>query len=227
MSRGKPAVPKYGFHAGSGQAVTYIDRKPVYLGVYDSAESKRRYGELLAQIERGQSAETSTGKPPETPLCVAEVLLKFTTQQLGKYSAAERACLKGALKNAYHNRAIATQEVIDELIQLAKEMQAASRRGEELGLSDDEICFYEALAMNDSAVQAMGIDELKVIAAELVTSVRSSVTIDWTVRETTRAKIRTMIRRILKKHGYPPDLEAAATKLVLEQAEVLCADWAA
>ncbi|MDB5386694.1 MAG: box helicase, partial [Planctomycetaceae bacterium] len=127
---------------------------------------------------------------------------------------------------AYHNRAIATQEIIEELIKLAKDMQAANRRGEDLGLNDDEICFYDALAVNESAVRAMGNDELKVIAAELVTSVRQSVTIDWTVREAARAKIRVMVRRILKKHGYPPDLQEEATKLVLEQAETLCADWA-
>ena len=85
--------------------------------------------------------------------------------------------------NAYHNRAIATQEIIEELIRLAKDMRAATNRGHDLGLNDDEIAFYDALAMNESAVQAMGSDELKVIAAELVTQVRKSVTIDWTVRE--------------------------------------------
>jgi type I restriction enzyme R subunit len=133
--------------------------------------------------------------------------------------------LKKAL-NAYHNRAIASQEVIEELIRLAKEMREATRRGEDLGLNDDEIAFYDALAMNESAIQAMGIAELKVIAAELVTAVRKSVTIDWTVRESARAKIRVMVRRILKKHGYPPDLREEATRTVLEQAELLCADWA-
>lgn len=81
--------------------------------------------------------------------------------------------------------------------------------------------------MNDTAVQAMGIDELKVIATELVGQVPKSVTIDWTVRESARAKIRVMVRRILKKHGYPPDLQEEASRLVLEQAEALCADWAA
>ena len=81
--------------------------------------------------------------------------------------------------NAYHNRALATQEIIEELIRLAKELREASRRGEDLGLSDDEIAFYDALAMNESAVQVMGVDELKVIAVELVTKVRQSVTIDW------------------------------------------------
>ncbi|MGB8354457.1 MAG: type I restriction endonuclease subunit R [Chthoniobacteraceae bacterium] len=133
--------------------------------------------------------------------------------------------LKSTL-NAYHNRAIATQEVIDELIKLAKEMDRATKRGVDLGLNDDEIAFYDALAANESAVQAMGNDELKVIAAELVTQVRKSVTIDWTVRESARAKIKVMVKRILKKHGYPPDLQEEATKTVLAQAELLCADWA-
>ena len=132
--------------------------------------------------------------------------------------------LKRAL-NAYHNRAIATQEVIEELIRLAKEMSAATQRGVDLGLNDDEVAFYDALAANESAVKAMGNDELKVIAAELVTHVRKSVTIDWTLREGARAKIRVMVRRILRKHGYPPDLQEEATKTVLMQAELLCNDW--
>ena len=93
-------------------------------------------------------------------------------------------------------------EAIDDLIQLAKAMQAASQRGEDPGLNEDEICFDDALAMNENAVQAMGNDELKVIAAELVTSVRQSVTIDWTVRESARTKIRVMVRRSLTKQGF-------------------------
>ena len=132
--------------------------------------------------------------------------------------------LKTAL-NAYHNRAIATQEVIEELIKLAQQMSEATKRGQELGLNDDEIAFYDALAANESAVKAMGNDELKVIAAELVTKVRKSVTIDWTVRESARAKIKVMVKKILRKHGYPPDLQEEATKTVLAQAELLCADW--
>ena len=129
--------------------------------------------------------------------------------------------------NAYHNRAIATQEVIEELIKLAKEMSAANQRGVDLGLNDDEVAFYDALAANDSAVEAMGKDELKVIATELVTQVRKSVTIDWTLRESARAKIKVLVKRILRKHGYPPDLQDEATKRVLQQAELLCAEWAA
>ena len=134
--------------------------------------------------------------------------------------------LKATL-NAYHNRAISTMEVIEELIKLAKDLDAAVKRGEDLGLNDDEVAFYDALAANESAVKAMGSDELKVIAAELVTQVRKSVTIDWTVRESARAKIKVMVKRILKKHGYPPDLQEEATQIVLQQAEMLCADWAA
>ncbi|HAV33007.1 MAG TPA: DEAD/DEAH box helicase [Planctomycetaceae bacterium] len=127
--------------------------------------------------------------------------------------------------NAYHNRAIATHEVIEELIRLAKELEAAQKRGEELGLTDDEIAFYDALATNESALHAMGDDKLKVIAAELIRMVRKSVTIDWTLRETARAKIRVIVKRILNKWGYPPDLQEEAVKTVLQQAELLCAEW--
>jgi len=127
--------------------------------------------------------------------------------------------------NAYHNRAISTMEVIEELIKLAKEMDAATKRGVDLGLNEDEIAFYDALAVNESAVKAMGDDKLKLIAAELITQVRKSVTIDWTLREGARAKIRVMIKRILKKYGYPPDLQDAAVQTVLKQAELLCAQW--
>jgi type I restriction enzyme R subunit len=132
--------------------------------------------------------------------------------------------LKKAL-NAYHNRAITTAEVIEELIKLAKELDAATKRGESLGLNDDEIAFYDALAANDSAVQAMGDDKLKLIAAELITQVKKSVTIDWTLRESARARIRVMVKRILNKYGYPPDLQEQAVKTVLAQAELLCAEW--
>jgi type I restriction enzyme R subunit len=129
--------------------------------------------------------------------------------------------------NAYHNRAIATQEVIEELIKLAKQLSEADQRGVDLGLNDDEVAFYDALAANNSALEIMGKDNLKVIATELVTQVRKSVTIDWTLRESARARIKVLVKRILKKHGYPPDLQEEATQTVLAQAELLCAEWAA
>ena len=118
-------------------------------------------------------------------------------------------------------------QVIEELIQLAKEMRAASERGEQLGLTDDEVAFYDALEVNDSAVKILGDEALREIAKELVQTVRGSVTIDWTVKESVRARLRVLIKRILRKHGYPPDKQEKATQTVLEQAEVLCEDWAA
>jgi type I restriction enzyme R subunit len=127
--------------------------------------------------------------------------------------------------NAYHNRAITTQEILEELIALGNEMRAASDRGETLGLSDDELAFYDALAQNEAAFEVLGDEKLKVIATELIIAVRKNISIDWTLRESARAKIRVIVRRILRKHGYPPDLQAEATKLVLEQANTICNDF--
>jgi type I restriction enzyme R subunit len=152
-----------------------------------------------------------------------ELKLRSKKNLVQSQSFAEK--LKKTL-NAYHNRAISTMEVIEELIKLAKEMDAATKRGEDLGLTDDEVAFYDALAANESAVKAMGDDKLRVIATELITQVRKSVTIDWTLREGARAKIRVMVKRILNKYGYPPDLQDEAVKTVLMQAELLSAEWA-
>ena len=127
----------------------------------------------------------------------------------------------------YQNRAIEAAQVIEELIQLAKDMREASARGENLGLSEDELAFYDALETNDSAVQVLGDDTLRNIARELVDTVRRNVTIDWTLRENVRAQLRVLVRRILRKHGYPPDKQEKATQTVLEQAEVLSHGWAA
>jgi len=126
----------------------------------------------------------------------------------------------------YQNRAIETAQVIEELIALAKAMREADRRGENLGLTEDEIAFYDALEVNDSAVKVLGDETLRTIAQELVRTVRENVRIDWTARENVRAQMRVMVKRILRRYGYPPDKQARATELVLEQAEVLCRDWA-
>jgi type I restriction enzyme R subunit len=127
----------------------------------------------------------------------------------------------------YHNRAIEAAQVIEELIRLAKEMREANKRGENLRLTEDELAFYDALETNDSAVKVLGDETLRTIARELVETVRENVTIDWTVRESVRAKLRTLVKRILRRHGYPPDKQEKATQTVLEQAELLCRDWAA
>jgi type I restriction enzyme R subunit len=113
------------------------------------------------------------------------------------------------------------------LIKLAKDMREANQRGEQLGLSDDEIAFYEALEVNDSAVKVLGDAILKQIAQDLVKAVRGNLTIDWTVRENVRANLRVIIKRILRKHGYPPDKQEQATATVLEQAEALSRCWSA
>ena len=127
----------------------------------------------------------------------------------------------------YQNRAIETAQVIEELIALAKEMREAASRGEALGLSEDELAFYDALETNDSAVKVLGEPTLKAIARELVKTVRANVTIDWTVRENVRAQLRVVVKRILRKYGYPPDKQEKATQTVLEQAEVLSEGWTA
>ena len=126
----------------------------------------------------------------------------------------------------YQNRAIEAAQDIEELIQLAQEMREANARGEQLGLTEDELAFYEALETNDSAVKVLGDDTLREIARELVETVRRNVTIDWAQRESVRAYLRSRVRRILRRHGYPPDKQEKATQTVLEQAEVLSEGWA-
>ena len=125
----------------------------------------------------------------------------------------------------YQRRAIEAAQVIEELIGLAREMREANARGEKLGLSDDELAFYDALETNDSAVRVLGDETLRTIARELVERVRNSVTIDWTLRENVRADLRRLVRRTLARHGYPPDKQERATRTVLEQAEALSAEW--
>jgi type I restriction enzyme R subunit len=126
----------------------------------------------------------------------------------------------------YQNRAIETVEVIQRLIELAKHMREADKRGENLGLTEDEVAFYDALEVNDSAVKVLGEPTLKQIAQDLVKSIRANVTIDWTERDAVKAHLRVAVKRILRRYGYPPDKQARATELVLEQAETIAKEWA-
>jgi len=134
--------------------------------------------------------------------------------------------LEAAIRR-YQNRAIEAAQVIEELIALAKQMREADRRGQDMGFSEEELAFYDALETNDSAVKVLGDATLRTIARELVEAVRNNVTIDWTVRENVRAHLRVIVKRILRKHGYPPDKQEKATQTVLEQAQLLALDWAA
>ena len=125
----------------------------------------------------------------------------------------------------YHANAITTVEVLEELIKLAKDIRSARQRGEEQGLSEDEIAFYDALAENESAIQMMGDDKLKLIAHELLISLRENISVDWAHRDSARARMRVLVKRILRKYGYPPDLQDAAVQTVLQQAEALSSTW--
>lgn len=168
---------------------------------------------------------------PQRNLAV-ELLQKLLNNELKirskKYLVQSRsfAEMLEATIRKYQNRTIEAAQVISELIELAKQMREGQKRGQNLGLTDDEVAFYDALEVNDSAVKVLGEPTLKNIARELVSYVRKSVTIDWTLRETAQAQIRVLVRRILRKYGYPPDKQEKATQTVLDQARLLCADWA-
>ena len=157
-------------------------------------------------------------------------LLKGEIKSRSRRNVVEARSFEKMLDEAvrrYQNRAVETAQVIEALIDLAKAMRAADARGVELGLTEDELAFYDALGVNDSAVAVLGDETLRDIARELVKTVKDNVKIDWTVREDVRAQLRVYVKRCLRKHGYPPDKQAKATITVLEQAEVLSGHWAA
>ncbi|MGA2573937.1 MAG: type I restriction endonuclease subunit R [Candidatus Methanomethylicaceae archaeon] len=126
----------------------------------------------------------------------------------------------------YQNKTIEAAQVIEELIELAKEMREANKRGEALNLSEEELAFYDALGVNDSAVKILGDETLRKIAQELTVTIRQNVSIDWTLKTSIQAKLKVMVKRVLRKYGYPPDKQQKATDTVLEQATLLCRDWA-
>jgi type I restriction enzyme R subunit len=167
---------------------------------------------------------------PQKNLAV-ELLRKLLTDEIrtrSRRNLVESRAFSEMLERSlrkYQNRAIETAAVIEELIELAKEIREAKDRGVRLGLTDDELAFYDALETNDSAVAVLGDETLRTIARELVGTVRRNTTIDWAEKESVRAKLRLMVKRILKRYGYPPDRQEKATRTVLEQAEQLSASW--
>jgi type I restriction enzyme R subunit len=155
-------------------------------------------------------------------------LLNDSIRSRSKANVVQTKAFSERLEDAiarYHANAITTADVLHELIQLAKDIRTARQRGEESGLSDEEIAFYDALAENENAVQVMGDDKLRLIAHELLVSLRENVSIDWAHRESARARMRVLVKRILRKYGYPPDLQDAAVQTVLQQTEALSASW--
>ena len=167
----------------------------------------------------------------DRPNLALEALRKLLGDQIrsrSKTNAVESRRYSERLTDAiarYHTNAVSTVEVLQTLIELAKDIRAEQARGEAEGLTPDEIAFYDALADNESAVDIMGNDSLKVIAAELVNSLRANATVDWSHRETARARMRVLVKRILRKYGYPPDLQDQAVQTVIQQAELLAEHW--
>ncbi|WP_193759742.1 type I restriction endonuclease subunit R [Burkholderia cenocepacia] len=157
-----------------------------------------------------------------------ERLLKDQIKSRFKTNVVQSAKFSELLQQSltrYRNRAVETAQVIEELIAMAKKFQAEAQRGMELGLAPDEMAFYDALATNEAAVRDLGDDTLKKIAVELVVKLRGSVTVDWAKRETVRARLRVMVKTLLKRYKYPPDRQEEATDTVLSQAETLSAEW--
>lgn len=159
---------------------------------------------------------------------VLKKLLNDSIRSRSRNNITQSKAFTERLENAvarYHSNAITTAEVLQELIEIARQIRAARAKGEETGLSDEEIAFYDALAENDSAVQMLGDDKLKIIAHELLQSLKVNVSVDWARKESARARLRLLVKKILKKYGYPPDLQESAVKIVLQQAESLCSTW--
>ncbi|MHB1352242.1 MAG: type I restriction endonuclease subunit R [Thiobacillus sp.] len=159
-----------------------------------------------------------------------ERLLKGEIRSRFKTNVVQEAKFSELLQQSltrYRNRAIETAQVIEELIEMARKFQEAAHRGEALGLNHDEMAFYDALATNEAAVRGLGDETLKKIAVELTQSLRKSVTVDWAVRDTVRARLRVMVKTLLKRYKYPPDKQEEATETVLKQAESLSAEWVA
>ena len=153
----------------------------------------------------------------------SEIKSRFATNVVQEKKFSE---LLANVITRYQNCSIETAQVMEELIEMAKKFQEAANRGEALGLTEDEIKFYDALATNESAVRELTDETLKKIAHELTENLRQNLTVDWSERESVRARLRLMVKRILRKYKYPPDLQDAAVELVLQQAQALGVAWA-
>ena len=166
---------------------------------------------------------------PNLAVDLLQKLIKGEISTRRRHNMVQARSFAGMLEDTlrrYQNRAIEAAQVIEELVQLAKEIREATARGEQLGLTEEELAFYDALETNDSAVKILGDEILRTIAQELVETIRKNVTVDWTLRESVRANMRLKVREILRKYGYPPDKTQKATDTVIEQAELLSEEWA-
>jgi type I restriction enzyme R subunit len=182
----------------------------------------------ISILSEGFLAELQQMERKNLALEALKKLLNDGIRSRSKSNVVETKAFTKRLEDAvarYHANAITTAEVLQELIQLAKDIRTARERGEASGLSDDEIAFYDALAENNSAVELMGNDKLKLIAHEVLESLKANVSVDWAHRQNARARLRVLVKRILKKYGYPPDMQDEAVQTVLQQAEALSSSW--
>ena len=182
----------------------------------------------ISILSEGFLAELQQMERKNLALEALKKLLNDGIRSRSKTNVVETKAFTKRLEDAvarYHANAITTAEVLQELIQLAKDIRTARERGEASGLSDDEIAFYDALAENNSAVELMGNDKLKLIAHEVLESLKANVSVDWAHRQNARARLRVLVKRILKKYGYPPDMQDEAVQTVLQQAEALSSSW--
>lgn len=156
-------------------------------------------------------------------------LLKDETRKMSNNNVTQSKAFSAMLEEAitkYENRAVSTAQVIELLIEMAKQMKEAQQRGKDLGLNEAELAFYDALGTNDSAVKVLGDEVLKSIARDITDTINKNISIDWSVRESARANMRRLVKRILRKYHYPPDKQEAAVKMVIEQAELACCSLA-
>jgi type I restriction enzyme, R subunit len=173
-------------------------------------------------------AEVQTMDKPNLALEALRKLIAGEVRSKARTNVVETRAFSERLDAAiarYHSNALTTAEVLQELISIARDIRASRQRGEEQGLSSDEIAFYDALADNKTAIDVLGDQNLRVIAHELLVNVKGSLSVDWMRRESARARLRVLVKRILRKYGYPPDLQDAAVQTVIQQAEVLSAQW--
>lgn len=205
-----------------------IDRAVVSTDIVDILKAAGMKSPDISILSDEFLAEIKDSQRPNLALEALKKLLNDRIRARSQAHMVESRKYSERLADAiarYHANAISTLEVIQELIDLAKDMQARILAGEQEGLSSEEIAFYRALAENESAVDVMGDANLKVIAAELVNQLRANATVDWAHRESARARMRVLVKRILRRYGYPPDLQDAAVRTVIEQAERLAAGW--
>ena len=205
-----------------------IDRSVVSTEIVDILQAAGMASPDISILSDEFLAEMRDSERPNLALEALKKLLADKIRSRSKTHAVESRKYSERLTAAiarYHTNAVSTVEVLQTLIELAKEIREKLARGEEEGLTDEEIAFYEALADNESAVDVLGNDNLKVIAAELVKNLKANASVDWAHRESARARMRVLVKRILRKYGYPPDLQDAAVQTVIQQAELLAGAW--